>query len=452
MSADRIRAVWEREPADSRVVVLDGYGISATVHHGQLVLRDGLAETRRERIIPRIGSPVQRVIVLSPNGYATLGALSWMTDNHVGFAQLDRDGNVVASGSQHRDSDVALIRAQAATPPETALSIVQTILTRKIEGQAKNLYDLLGASQAAARTEQQLAQLADAPGIEQCRLTEARAASVYFGTWTGRVEPRFDRASAPKIPAHWTVFNARESRQGTKRYATSPLNAILNYCYSIAYAEAVTACVASGLDPRLGYLHKDSADRASLALDILETVRPVIDRLVIGLVNERVFSHRDFTEATGRGDVPPGTVRLVAPLTHELAELAMQWQQPLRDTAEMVRAFLLGTRTARRTRTQRAATARPTDSALVRSLVPDQTWAAVRKVLPVWEGNLGKRPVDDRLIVAVLVYRAQNGTPWRKLPARFGVNERTVRDRVRAWRESGHWAAIAQAAGLPADQ
>jgi CRISPR-associated endonuclease Cas1 len=445
-----IQATYTRESAATRVIVADGFGIKITTRRGHLVVHDGLGDVRSERIVPRVGSPVQRVVIVAPNGYATLGALQWCADNGVQLVQLTRDGNVVMTGHQERTADVILIRTQAATTPDTALSIVKALLTIKLEGQSKILRDL-GTADAATRTERELSKLADATTIDIMRLCEGRAAMFYFGSWSSRVEIRFDKASIVKIPAHWrNGFSERGSVLSKgKRHATNPLNALLNYAYSLAYAEARIACIAAGLDPRLGYLHADSEGRDSLALDIMETVRPEVDRFIMRLLTTRAFTAADFVETTGRGETPAGTVRLVAPLTHEICEAAIQWQAPLREASEMVRALLLGTRTARRTRKPRASTARSTDQALVNSLVPDELWDAVRPLLPLREGNAGVRPVDDRVVISMLVYRHRNGIPWNRFPARFGVSDGAVRGHVRSWRALGCWPAIAEAAGLP---
>jgi hypothetical protein len=290
-----------------------------------------------------------------------------------------------------------------------------------------------------------------ASSIDACRQSEARAAASYFGSWTGRVEPRFDKDSVKKIPAHWQRFSERNSILSThesKRHAVNPVNAMLNYAYSIAYAEARIACIGAGLDPRLGYLHADSDTRDSLALDILETVRPEIDGWIMHLVRTRTFQASDFVESSARARVPVGTCRITAPLTHEICETAIQWQASLREATEAVRAIILGTVKARRTRVPRKPNVRTTDMQLVKSLIPDTMWNTVRPLLPIREGTTGKRPVNDRTILAMLAYQEWNNTSWRKMPTRFNVNERTARLRRTQWQQSGHWPAIAAVTGL----
>ena len=108
------------------------------------------------------------------------------------------------------------------------------------------------------------------------------------------------------------------------------MNAILNYLYSLVEAEAILACQAVGLDPGLGLVHADTRGRASLALDVMEPVRPEVDNFVLDLLERRTFRKVEFTET------PDGHVRLLAPLAHELAETMPQWAKSLGPIAEHV--------------------------------------------------------------------------------------------------------------------
>ena len=77
------------------------------------------------------------------------------------------------------------------------------------------------------------------------------------------------------MPEHWRSFGARISLvTGSARLAANPPNAILNYLYALLESEARRAAASLGLDPGLGVLHVDASNRDSLALDILEPIRP----------------------------------------------------------------------------------------------------------------------------------------------------------------------------------
>jgi len=84
------------------------------------------------------------------------------------------------------------------------------------------------------------------------------------------------------------------------------------------------------LDPGLGIVHADAKGRQSLALDIMEPIRPEVDAFVLDMVERRTFRKAEFTETSD------GHVRLLAPLTHELAETIPQWVKSLGPIAEHV--------------------------------------------------------------------------------------------------------------------
>jgi hypothetical protein len=171
--------------------------------------------------------------------------------------------------------------------------------------------------------------------IEALRQLEASAAALYFGAWSGRAEcaPRFAAKDLRRIPPHWSRYEGRRSvlaSAASNRKAERPVNAMLNYLYSLVEAEAILACQAVGLDPGLGIVHADAKGRQSLALDLMEPVRPEVDGFVLDMVERRTFRKAEFTETSD------GHVRLLAPLTHELAETMPQWAKSLGPIAEHV--------------------------------------------------------------------------------------------------------------------
>jgi hypothetical protein len=138
-----------------------------------------------------------------------------------------------------------------------------------------------------------------------------------------------------RVPTHWHGYDARRSVLDygrSPRKAATPVNAILNYCYALAEAECRLALVAvgldPGLDPGLGIIHADKLARDSLALDIIEPIRPLVDSTVLDLVQRRSFRAADFHET------PAGACRILAPLTHELAETARGWIRDIHTVAE----------------------------------------------------------------------------------------------------------------------
>ena len=156
--------------------------------------------------------------------------------------------------------------------------------------------------------------------------------------WSTTATARFAERDAETVPDHWTVFGARGSplhRGGrSPRNAADPINALLNYGYALAEAEARLAAIAVGLDPGLGIVHTDHRNRDSLALDLLEALRPVVERHVLRLLVGRYFRADDFHETRH------GACRLLPPLTHQLAEQLPVYAREVARHAEAVSHLL----------------------------------------------------------------------------------------------------------------
>lgn len=100
---------------------------------------------------------------------------------------------------------------------------------------------------------------------------------------------------------YFSVFNELIRGAGfsfsgrVRRPPTDAVNAMLSFAYSLVTQECVSALSGVGLDPYVGYLHKDRPGRPSLALDLLEEFRaPWADRFVLTLINRRQFQLNDF--------------------------------------------------------------------------------------------------------------------------------------------------------------
>ena len=86
-----------------------------------------------------------------------------------------------------------------------------------------------------------------------------------------------------------------------RRPPLDPVNALLSFAYSLLSHDCAAALESVGLDAYVGFLHRDRPGRSSLALDLMEELRPcVADRFVLTLINNRVLGKKDFlTQESG---------------------------------------------------------------------------------------------------------------------------------------------------------
>ena len=324
---------FARDTSDSSVCVADGYGIRIFVNRRHLIVQDGIGRHRRERRYARGTHGLRRLVVLGHTGYVTLDAHRWLADVGVAYIHVDADGFVIATSNSLGVDHPALRRAQAlAAGADPGLAITIELLDAKLRGQAE-VAQLIKAEAVASMIDDLRGRLASVSGVEECRSIEAGSAAVYWQDAWAKLPVTFVRRDTHKVPDHWKVFGSRQSslaKVSSPRRATNPANALLNYLYALGEAEARHALLAVGLEPGLGFSHVDQRSRDSAALDVLEVIRPGIDRYAYALLRQRRWSRRDFAE------LRDGTCRILAPLTHELAVTMPTWARQLAPVVEHV--------------------------------------------------------------------------------------------------------------------
>jgi len=96
------------------------------------------------------------------------------------------------------------------------------------------------------------------------------------------------------------ILQQREAfffKERSRRPPLDNLNALLSFLYTLLTNETVSALETVGLDPYVGFLHQDRPGRPSLALDLMEELRPVFaDRLALSLINRKQISGDGFTQ------------------------------------------------------------------------------------------------------------------------------------------------------------
>lgn len=317
------------------VLTIFGYGIQVRVHRGHLLITDGIGAERRHFRLPRVGHDLKRLIVIGADGMISLAALRWLSDQDVAFVMLERNGKVLATTGPVRPSDAKLRRAQArAFGTESGLQIARELIFHKLIGQERVAREILRDSGTADEIATLRESLSNAERLDIIRLLESQAASAYWAAWRS-VPITFPVKDLPRVPEHWRTFGTRTSLlTGSPRLACNPPNGALNYLYSLVEAECSLAAAALGLDPGLGVLHVDTGARPSLSLDLMEAVRPEVDRYLLTWLLSRPLRREWFFEQRD------GNCRLMSSLAVQLSETAPTWGRAVAPIAEWVaRAF-----------------------------------------------------------------------------------------------------------------
>ncbi len=317
------------------VVTLFGYGIQARVDRGHLLVEDGIGAERRRCRFARVGHGLKRLVVVGSDGLISLAALRWLSDQNAAFVMLERNGKVLAVTGPVRASDAKLHRAQAlAVHSGIDLPIARELISRKLTGQERVAREILQASAAADEIARLHTLLPSAERIDLIRTIESQGAAAYWSAWRD-IPMMFPAKDMPRVPEHWRTFGTRKSLlTGSPRLAVNPANAALNYLYALLESESRLAAAALGLDPGLGVLHVDTTARDSLACDLMEAVRPEVDRYVLTWILSRPLRREWFFEQRD------GNCRLMSSLAVQLAQTASTWGRAVALVAEWVaRAF-----------------------------------------------------------------------------------------------------------------
>ncbi len=116
--------------------------------------------------------------------------------------------------------------------------------------------------------------------LDELRGVEGKAAEQYFSV--------FDDL----------ILNQKEEFAFKTRNRRPPLdnvNAVLSFAYTILAGECANALYSVGLDPYVGFMHGDRPGRISLALDLMEEMRPVMaDRFILTLINTKALRASHF--------------------------------------------------------------------------------------------------------------------------------------------------------------
>lgn len=236
-------------------------------------------------------APVDRVVVIGRQTIET-AVLHRLAEQ--GVAVVFLSGRTQAfrgrlAGRLHNHARLRLAQ-YAARQGALAHRLATEWITAKLDEQAALLREA-----AAARLDQRAvllraaeiigdtrAKAAGAGTSERLRGLEGGAASAYFG-------------ALPSVFPPSLGFEGRE-----RRPPRDPVNALLSLTYTLAHWEWVRECELIGLDPLVGFYHEVEYSRESLACDLLEPFRPVVDRWVWGLFRDRRFESRDFASDQDR--------------------------------------------------------------------------------------------------------------------------------------------------------
>jgi len=204
-------------------------------------------------------------------------------------------GNVLLRRQQYRlADDLTSSRNIAAHIITGKLANTRVVLSRAVRDHAERL-DSQRIKLASTAIDRLMDNLPNAADLDSVRGLEGMAAAEYFAVFNELI---LDQSAD---------FSFRERN---RRPPLDNVNALLSFVYTLVTHDIRSALESVGLDPAVGFLHRDRPGRPSLALDMVEEFRSVIaDRLVLSLINRKQVTKTGFNKAANGAVTMDDTTR-----------------------------------------------------------------------------------------------------------------------------------------------
>ena len=223
---------------------------------------------------------VNQVIVMGKGVQVTTPAVFALARRGVELVYLTQRGSYV-SRTRGKESKFARLRFRQAlmvNDPAATLPLAREMIRGKLLNQAALIQKRAGRSgrRAVDGIKKMIARLDGAKDTDVLRGLEGQGAAVYFDAFR-------------RLLRHDLGFRKRAYYP-----PTDPVNAALSFGYTLLLNQLVGVVQMVGLDPYLGFFHVVDYGRPSLGLDLEEEFRPLVDRLVLDLINEQKLERQHF--------------------------------------------------------------------------------------------------------------------------------------------------------------
>ena len=209
-------------------------------------------------------------------------AVSFLTEYGRFMARVQGpvSGNVLLRREQYRRADDLNFSAGMAKSVITGKLVnCRTVLQRALRDHAHKLNED-EVRQTSQNINNSLKRLQSETSLDVIRGIEGDAAHTYFSVFDHLITSQKDDFS----------FQGRN-----RRPPLDNVNCLLSFLYTLVMHDIRSAIESVGLDPAVGFLHRDRPGRPGLALDLMEEFRPFLaDRLVFSLINLRQVQKKGF--------------------------------------------------------------------------------------------------------------------------------------------------------------
>lgn len=268
-----------------KAILLNGHGINVKVSQAKLKIKDGRYD---DDIEPEqyVFSPkridINNVIIYGRSGDISIEAIKWMIKHNVQVTILDWNGKLLTTMLPPESVQVKTKFSQYSSYKDARLKleIAKKFITAKIQRTKSVLEYLKSKYELDYDFSNEERNLSNAKTTQEILLPEARVAKKYWEILKRIFPDKYE-------------FETRGS-MGRPHKAGDQINCMFNYGYAILEAECLRAINSAGLDAHIGFLHKMTIGKNSLAYDLQEPFRFLIDLAIISVIEKGLIEKRDF--------------------------------------------------------------------------------------------------------------------------------------------------------------
>lgn len=186
--------------------------------------------------------------------------------------------------ASNADPMLQIRQMEASRDPKKALKIAKEIVAAKSDRMLETAEEW-GEAEEVERVHA-AHPISKVRSVKEARAVESWVTEAYWGAFRSELKRRWPEAR----------FNVRgHPTHGYRMKAVEPVNAALNYAYSLLEAKARTNLARVGLSPYFGFLHSTLPKKEPAVYDLQEYERIEMDRSALEFLSDPVIQHEGFT-------------------------------------------------------------------------------------------------------------------------------------------------------------
>jgi len=280
-------------------LLLSGYGISIDVNKAHLTVKqkENVMEFEPHRI------PYDYIVIDGHYGSVSFEAIRWLSKYDINIALLNWNGNLLSTtlSQETHNAQLKVKQYEKYLNPDLRLYVAGQIVKQKVRSSLsllKALSDFYDIDFSIINME---IEMIDYNNIDSLMMYEGRIASAYWSELTkifNVIGKDFNFQSRKKLSYSWNMN------------ASDPINALLNYGYSILESMVRKDINTIGLDVSIRYLHEIDHSKHPLVYDLQELFRYVVDYSFIELLETKLKKSDFITTENYHIRLKPNTAKL----------------------------------------------------------------------------------------------------------------------------------------------